>query len=124
MDEFKQRVQAYCSLDDTMKETSKQQKELKKKHNELGQEIMEYMTSNKLEACNAGALGMITISKTKSTTSIKKDQIKHSVVDVLTNKKEWKTENKELLADELATYIMENRETKEGTKLKRKKVKG
>ena len=122
MEQFKAMITSYCSLDDNISLMSKQQKEKRKEHAQLSEDIVTYMKSNNLEVCNAGELGVLTLKSQKSTGSVKKDQIKDSVVDVLNAKSNWKSENKEVLADELAEYIMEHRETKESIKLKRKKA--
>ena len=89
MDEFKERVLKFCKIDDELQTMSKRQKELKTHYKEMSDDIMEYMMTNKLEMCNAGDLGILTLQQSKSTASLKKEQIYESIVDVLNNKQTW-----------------------------------
>jgi|TARA_B110000261_G_scaffold94194_1_gene106792 hypothetical protein len=118
---FKQKVNAYCEIDETLKLLQAEIKVNKTKFGELTESIIDYMSSQNLEVCNAGELGVLTLATTISKGSLKKENIKASILELL-NDPDLKSVSRDEFAESGADYIMNNRQTEEKRKLKRKKV--
>ena len=121
-DVFKNQVVTYCDIDDRVKQLNKELKEIKTKQKEISDSIMEYMTSNSLEVCNAGNYGVLTLRTTMAKAGINKENIKESLSQILKDK-ELMSKSHEMLTEEASEYIMNNRETTERHVLKRSGVK-
>lgn len=117
-EDFKSNVLSYCHVDEELAELAKRTKELKARQKELGEGILDYMTSNSLEVCNVGQMGMLMVQTKKSCSTLNKDYIHDCLVDVC------KTSNASSpsFATEATNYIMDHREEVEKKHLKRKKT--
>jgi hypothetical protein len=120
-DAFKQMVVQYCETDDRIKTLQTELKEFKKRYSELGDCILEYMSSNNLEVCNAGELGVLTIATSVCKASLKKETIKMGILELLNNT-DMQTMSKDQFAETGADHIMNSRESEERKRLKRKRV--
>lgn len=121
-DVFKSQVVSYCDLDDRVKSLNKELKDIRQKQKEISENIMEYMTSNSLEVCNAGNYGVITLRTSVSKSGINKENVKESLSHIF-NDTNMMSKSHEMLAEEASEYIMNNRETTERHVLKRSGVK-
>ena len=93
---------------------------LKQQQESLGAGIMNYMNTQNLEVCNAGELGVLTIHITNAKSSLNKECIRNGLLACL--KESRADTNPEDFADRSADYIVNNRETEERKRLKRKSV--
>lgn len=117
---FKSCVGAYCELDNQLKTINKNIKELKTKQKELGDQIMEYMSSNSIEVCNAGNYGVLTLKSTVVKTSLNKDCLKDNLCKFISESREQiSTGNPEELAENGAEYILNNRPSETRNSLRR-----
>lgn len=119
MEAFRQEVIAYCEMDDEIKDLQKQLKDLRKRHTEKGEEILKYMLTESLEVCNAGVLGVLTVHTTRSTQSLNEEYI-HECILNHSEKCDMRKGSSEDYAKKMTAYIMENRESMERKKLRRK----
>jgi|TARA_B110000971_G_C19883756_1_gene441944 hypothetical protein len=119
---FKKQVHEYCSIDEKIKESQAESKELKKQMADLGEQIIQYMSNQNLEVCNAGELGVLTILTSTTKSSLKKENIRDGIFTFM-NDSTNASLSREQFAENGADFIMNNRETEERKRLKRKKVK-
>jgi hypothetical protein len=122
MEAFKSQVAEYCKIDDKIKELQAVIKEFKSQEKNLHDVLLEFMCNNNLEVCNAGDLGLLTVQTTSSKASINKDTIREGLMEVLKDKT-VNSKNAEIVADNAAEYIINNRAVEEKKKLKRKSPK-
>ena len=117
---FKTCVSAYCEIDDQLKTMNKSIKEYKVKQKELSEEIMDYMSSNSIEVCNAGNYGVLTLKSTIVKGSLNKDCIKDNLCKFISQSRdELASQNPEDLAENGAEYILNNRPTETRNSLRR-----
>lgn len=117
---FKTCVSAYCDIDDQLKTMNKSIKEYKTKQKELGEQIMEYMSSNSIEVCNAGNYGVLTLKSTMVKGSLNKDCIKDNLYKFISESREHlASQNPEDLAENGAEYILNNRPSETRNSLRR-----
>ena len=117
---FKTCVSAYCEIDDQLKRTNKSIKELKAKQKELSEQIMDYMSSNSIEVCNAGNYGVLTLKTTVVKGSLNKDCIKDNLCKFISESRDdLASRNPEDLAENGAEYILNNRPTETRNSLRR-----
>jgi hypothetical protein len=119
MDEFRNGVQEYCSIDERVRQLQADIKNLKQQQQSLGEVIMHFMTSQNLEVCNAGDLGVLTIQTSNTKSALNKDAIREGLLTCMKSSKEMTHEE---FADHSADFIVNNRETEERKRLRRKKV--
>ena len=122
MTEFSGFIQSYCQIDNEMKRLRKVLKEHNTQQQELSEKIIDYMKQNKLEICNAGELGIITLKKSNNRTALNKDSIKAGIVKILNNK-ELMSKKEDEIAESGSDVIFNERETVEKCTLKRTNVK-
>lgn len=120
-EQFKSLVVQYCELDERIKLLHNEAKEYKKQFNDLGEQIITYMTHNNLEVCNAGDLGLLTIATTTCRSSLKKETIKNGILEMLNNTN-METVSRDEFAEHGADHIMNSRDVEERQRLKRKKL--
>lgn len=117
---FKTCVGAYCEIDDQLKTMNKSIKEYKAKQKELSEQIMDYMSSNSIEVCNAGNYGVLTLKSTVVKGSLNKDCIKDNLCKFISQSRDDLTSgNPEDLAENGAEYILNNRPTETRNSLRR-----
>ena len=80
---FKTNVVEYCTLDDKIKEYNALIKEIKEKQKMLSESIMEYMSKNSLDVCNAGEFGILTLKTTITKSGVNKETVKESLEKML-----------------------------------------
>lgn len=119
MDEFRKCVQEYCTIDEKIKNSNVEIKTLKQQQQGLSEMIMHYMTSQNLEVCNAGDLGVLTIQTSNTKSALNKESIREGLLACM---QESNTMSPEEFASHSADYIVNNRESEERKRLKRKKV--
>lgn len=119
---FKTNVVEYCTLDDKIKEYNALIKEIKEKQKILSESIMEYMSKNSLDVCNAGEFGILTLKTTITKSGVNKETVKESLEKML--------KDGDLMSEDIATIvengselIMNNRETSERNVIKRSRMK-
>tara|TARA_Y100000389_G_scaffold205042_1_gene262354 strand:+ start:69 stop:443 length:375 start_codon:yes stop_codon:yes gene_type:complete len=119
---FKTNVVEYCTLDDKIKEYNALIKEIKEKQKMLSESIMEYMSKNSLDVCNAGEFGILTLKTTITKSGVNKETVKESLEKML--------KDGNLMSEDIATIvengselIMNNRETSERNVIKRSRMK-
>ena len=120
-EEFKNMVVHYCQTDERIKLLQNELKEHKKRFGEHSEKIIEYMSSNNLEVCNAGELGVLTIATSTCKASLKKETIKMGILEMLNNT-DMQSMSKDQFAETGADHIMNSRESEERKRLKRKKL--
>jgi hypothetical protein len=118
---FKACVAAYCEIDDQLKTINKNIKELKTKQKEMADQIMEYMSSNSIEVCNAGNYGVLTLKSSMVKTTLNKDCLKENLCKFITESRERISSggNPDELAENGAEYILNNRPTEVRNSLRR-----
>lgn len=119
---FKTNVVDYCTLDDKIKEYNVLIKETKEKQKMLSESIMEYMSRNSLEVCNAGQYGILSLKTTVTKSGVNKDTIKESLAKIL-NDHSLMSADVETIAENGSELIMNNRETSERNVIKRSRMK-
>lgn len=119
---FKTNVVDYCTLDDKIKEYNVLIKETKEKQKMLSESIMEYMSRNSLEVCNAGQHGILSLKTTVTKSGVNKDTIKESLAKIL-NDHSLMSADVETIAENGSELIMNNRETSERNVIKRSRMK-
>ena len=120
MDEtaFKQFVVQYCEIDDRIKEYNKHIKELRASLKDVTESIMNYMSERSLEVCKAGDYGVLTLKTVTTKAPLNVDTVRESLTKILPDK-EMMTKS----PDELAEFIVNNRDTEEKKSLRRTMVK-
>jgi len=118
MEEFRKGVHEYCSIDERVRVLQTDIKNLKQQQQTLSEVIMLYMTSQNMEVCNAGDLGMLTIQTSNTKSALNKDSIREGLLACMNISKEMSHED---FADHSADFIVNNRETEERKRLRRKK---
>ena len=119
---FKTNVVEYCTLDDRIKEYNALIKEAKEKQKMLSENIMEYMSKNSLDVCNAGEYGILTLKTTVTKSGVNKDSVKESLAKMLNDRNLMSTDI-ETIAENGSELIMNNRETSERNVIKRSRMK-
>jgi hypothetical protein len=120
MDEtaFKQFVVQYCEIDDRIKEYNKHIKELRASLKDVTESIMNYMSERSLEVCKAGDYGVLTLKTVTTKAPLNVDTVRENLTKILPDK-EMMTKS----PDELAEFIVNNRDTEEKKSLRRTMVK-
>jgi hypothetical protein len=121
-DQFRQTVVEYCGIDDTIKGYNTSIKEAKEKQKMLSELIMEYMTNNSLDVCNAGEYGILTMKTTVSKSGVNKDSVKESLAQLL-NDRTLMSQAMDAILENGSELIMNNRESVERNTLKRSRMK-
>ena len=121
-DQFKRSVVEYCDIDDKIKEFNASIKEAKEKQKMLSELIMDYMSKNSLDVCNAGEYGIITMKTTVSKSGVNKDSVKESLVKMLSDRS-LMAQDMESIVENGSELIMNNRESVERNTLKRSRMK-
>ena len=119
---FKNMVVQYCEIDDKIKEFNKSIKELKVNQKDLSEMIMEYMTNQSLEVCKVGDYGVITLKTIVSKSPLNVDTIRDNLSKMMTDT-DIMNKTPEVIANEGAEYIVNNRETTEKKSLRRSMLK-
>jgi predicted RNase H-like nuclease (RuvC/YqgF family) len=122
MTDFAGFIQTYCQNDNEMKRLRKVLKDHNTQQQELSEKIIEHMKQNKLEICNAGELGIITLKKSNNRTALNKDSIKTGIVKILNNQ-ELMSKKQDEIAECGSDLIFNERETVEKCTLKRTNIK-
>lgn len=120
--QFKQLVVEFCSVDDKIKEFNASVKEAKEKQKMLSESIMDYMSKNSLEVCNAGEYGILTLKTTVSKSGVNKDSVKESLAKMLSDNS-LMSQDMESIVENGSELIMNNRESVERNTLKRSRMK-
>lgn len=119
-DSFKTCVAAYCEIDDQLKSINKNIKELKNKQKEMSEQIMEYMSSNSIEVCNAGNYGVLTLKSTVVKSTLNKDCLKDNLAKFITESRDTLANgNPDEVAETGAEYILNNRPSETRNSLRR-----
>jgi hypothetical protein len=121
-DQFKRSVVEYCDIDDKIKEFNASIKEAKEKQKMLSELIMDYMSKNSLDVCNAGEYGIITMKTTVSKSGVNKDSVKESLAKMLSDRS-LMAQDMESIVENGSELIMNNRESVERNTLKRSRMK-
>lgn len=121
-DQFKRSVMEYCDIDDKIKEFNASIKEAKEKQKMLSELIMDYMSKNSLDVCNAGEYGIITMKTTVSKSGVNKDSVKESLAKMLSDRS-LMAQDMESIVENGSELIMNNRESVERNTLKRSRMK-
>ena len=118
---FKACVSAYCEIDDKLKTINKNIKELKTKQKEQGDQIMEYMSSNSIEVCNAGNYGVLTLKSSTVKSTLNKECLKENLCKFITDSRDRISAggNPDELAENGAEYILNNRTSEIRNSLRR-----
>ena len=119
MDEFRKWVQEYCTVDEKISHFNSETKALKQQQQSLGEMILQFMSTQNLEVCNAGDLGVLTIQTSNTKSALNKETIREGLLACM---QESSTMSPEDFANHSADYIVNNRESEERKRLKRKKV--
>jgi len=112
----------YCDIDDKIKEFNASIKEAKEKQKMLSELIMDYMSKNSLDVCNAGEYGIITMKTTVSKSGVNKDSVKESLAKMLSDRS-LMAQDMESIVENGSELIMNNRESVERNTLKRSRMK-
>lgn len=115
---FKESVHAYCEIDDRVKVLNKELKELKEKQKQHTEQIMEYMSTNSIEVCNAGNYGVLTLKKTLVKGTLNKECLRDNLRKFMDDT-DISNQNSEQVAENGAEYILKNRPTEERSAIKR-----
>lgn len=120
MDEpaFKQFVVQYCEIDDRIKEHNKHIKELRSSLKDVTESIMTYMSERSLEVCKAGDYGVLTLKTVTTKAPLNVDTVRDSLYKILPDKDMMSKS-----PEELADYIMNDRESEEKKSLRRTMIK-
>jgi len=127
VDHFKCNVRRYDAIEteikainDRLKPLQLKLKELKSSKKELEQNIAEYMQTNDIGECKMQT-GSLTYKESKNVIPLSKDAIKVNMISFFTDSytDEFKKLSPEDKGATLFSYIYENREYKESTKLKK-----
>ena len=112
---FKELVENWLSLDDDIKKLSKVIKELRQKKNKLTPDIIKFMESNEIEDCNTGD-GLLKHSVSYVKKPLSKKLLQDKLTIFLKNSQK---------GEEATKFIYENRDMEKRSALKRtvKKVK-
>jgi hypothetical protein len=121
-DQFKRSVVEYCDIDDKIKEFNASIKEAKEKQKMLSELIMDYMSKNSLDVCNAGEYGIITMKTTVSKSGVNKDSVKESLAKMLSDRS-LMAQDMDSIVENGSELIMNNRESVERNTLKRSRMK-
>ncbi|MGA1143505.1 MAG: hypothetical protein ACO3V6_09270 [Ilumatobacteraceae bacterium] len=121
-EQFKKSVVEYCDIDDKIKEFNASIKEAKEKQKMLSELIMDYMSKNSLDVCNAGEYGIITMKTTVSKSGVNKDSVKESLTKMLSDRS-LMAQDMESIVENGSELIMNNRESVERNTLKRSRMK-
>lgn len=121
-DQFKRSVVEYCDIDDKIKEFNASIKEAKEKQKMLSELIMDYMSKNSLDVCNAGEYGIITMKTTVSKSGVNKESVKESLSKMLSDRS-LMAQDMESIVENGSELIMNNRESVERNTLKRSRMK-
>jgi hypothetical protein len=121
-EQFKKSVVEYCSIDDKIKEFNASIKEAKEKQKMMSEFIMDYMSKNSLDVCNAGEYGIITMKTTVSKSGVNKDSVKESLAKMLSDRS-LMAQDMESIVENGSELIMNNRESVERNTLKRTRMK-
>jgi hypothetical protein len=121
-DQFKRSVVEYCDIDDKIKEFNASIKEAKEKQKMLSELIMDYMSKNSLDVCNAGEYGIITMKTTVSKSGVNKDSVKESLAKMLSDRS-LMAQDMDSIVENGSEIIMNNRESVERNTLKRSRMK-
>ena len=121
-DQFKRSVVEYCDIDDKIKEFNASIKEAKEKQKMLSELIMDYMSKNSLDVCNAGEYGIITMKTTMSKSGVNKDSVKESLAKMLSDRS-LMAQDMESIVENGSELILNNRESVERNTLKRSRMK-
>ena len=121
-DTFKQHVHGYCDIDDQLKKINKNIKELKEQQKNYSHAIMEYMSTNSIEVCNAGEHGVLTLKRTHVKGSLNKECLRDNLHKFICAN-DMSTADLEQVAENGAEYILSNRPTEERSSLKRSSTK-
>lgn len=121
-DQFKRSVVEYCGIDDKIKEFNASIKEAKEKQKMLSELIMDYMSKNSLDVCNAGEYGIITMKTTVSKSGVNKESVKESLSKMLSDRS-LMAQDMESIVENGSELIMNNRESVERNTLKRSRMK-
>jgi hypothetical protein len=119
---FKQLVHMYCDIDDKAKKLNKEVKELKEKQKQYTQNIMDYMSNNSIEVCNAGDYGVLTLKKTLVKGSLNKDCLRDNLRKFI-DTNDIASQSSDTMAENGAEFILNNRPTEERSTLKRSSTK-
>lgn len=121
-DAFKQHVHAYCDIDDKLKKINKEIKEFKEQQKNYSQAIIEYMSTNSIEVCNADKYGVLTLKRTQVKGSLNKECLRENLHKFICET-DIAGGNPEQVAENGAEYILNNRATEERSSLKRSSTK-
>jgi hypothetical protein len=121
MDQFKKNVHEYCIVDEQVKHFQNEIKALKQRQTGLSEDIMMYMTSQNLEVCNAGDNGILTIQTSNTKSALNKESIRASLLVCVKQSQDGL--NTDEFVERSTEFILNNRETEERKRLKRKVVK-
>jgi len=117
-DQFKRNVTSYCEIDNNVKSFNKQIKELKNQQKQMSEEIMEYMSSNSLEVCNAGNYGVLTLKSSMVKGTLNKDCIRDNLCKFISGN-DLSNQKPEQIAETGAEYILNNRPSELRSSLRR-----
>tara|TARA_B100001142_G_C13992102_1_gene523169 strand:+ start:153 stop:530 length:378 start_codon:yes stop_codon:yes gene_type:complete len=119
---FKNTVIQYCETDDKIKEHNKMIKDLKLTQKDLSEVIMDYMSNKSLEVCKVGEYGVLTLKTTVSKSPLNVDTIRDNLSRMMTDT-DIMNKTPDVIANEGAEYIVNNRETTEKKSLRRNMLK-
>jgi len=119
---FKTNVMEYCDIDDKIKGFNVSIKEYKEKQKMLSEGIMDYMSKNSLDVCNAGEYGIITMKTSVSKTGVNKDSVKDSLSKILGDNNLMSL-GMDVILENGSEIIMNNRESVERNTLRRSRMK-
>ena len=109
-EDFKRAVQDYVSIHDKLAEIRKETTVLNKRKKKLGETIVSFMKSNNKDFCNLGDNGILELKTSKSSLSLKKDQVIKLLQQYGDNEKR---------ANEVAEFLFTNKEVRERDVIKR-----
>ena len=108
-DDFKDKVKEYVLIDDQLNDYKDQIKDLNLRKKELYEDILEIMNKKKIMKINISN-GVLELSKAKKKSILKEETIKKSISKYLKNNKE---------AENITTFILEDRDISESNYIKR-----
>lgn len=119
---FKTLVVGFCEIDDKLKLINKEIKELKERQKGFSDDIVQYMSENSLEVCNAGNYGVLTLRKTMHKSSLNKQSLRDNLRKLLNNN-DIMSQEKDQIAENGADFILNNRDSEERSVLRRSSLK-
>lgn len=112
MEQLQEQIRDFCEMDDQISKAKESIKELKRTHAEMSESIINTMVQLEIEN-----LSNIECVKTTQKSSLNRDSIHDSLTTLLESGDKVSSDKVDTIVD----FIMNNREEKQGYRLKRKK---